>query len=149
MAALPSLPTEQSPEPSTESSVSAVGIRASDPERQRVVDCLHHALAEGRLDLDETDTRVAAAYAARYRADLGPLLADLPPQNATDGVGASAPSWATMWTAMVWRARTTLLKAPADTPPTARQCRGAVVLALLALGWIALCAVLGAVVVAA
>ncbi len=145
MAALPSLPTDSS-EPSTESS--AVGIRASDRERQHVVDCLHHAVGEGRLDLDEADARVAAAYAARHRAELVPLLADLP-RDGADGAVASAPNWATIWFEVVWRARTTLLNAPADTPPTQRQCRSAVVLALLALGWIALCAVLGAVVVAA
>ena len=53
-----------------------------------------------------------------------------------------------VWTTIVWRARTTLLRTPVDVPPTARQCRSAVLLALLALGWIAVCAVLGAVVAA-
>jgi hypothetical protein len=48
----------------------------------------------------------------------------------------------------VWRARTTLLQMPVDVPPTARQCRSAALLALLALAWIAVCAVLGAVVAA-
>ena len=127
---------------------SARGIRTSDHERQQVVDSLHRALAEGRLDLDETDVRTAAAYAVRYRADLVPLLADLPRETDV-AAGPAAPGWATLWTTIVWRARTTLLDAQADTPPTARQCRAAAALAVLAMGWIALCAVLGAVLVAA
>jgi hypothetical protein len=143
MAALSPSSTDPSPEPPT-----APGIRTSDRERQHVVDSLHHALAEGRLDLDETDVRTAAAYAARYRADLVPLLADLPGETAV-AAGPTAPGWATLWTTIVWRARTTLLDAQADTPPTAHQCRAAAALAVLALGWIVLCAVLGAVLVAA
>ena len=127
----------------------ATDVRTSDGERQQVVDRIHHAVGEGRLDLDEAEARVAAAYAARYRSDLPPLLADLPAE-ATDGpvVGGIAPTLTAVWTTIVWRARTTLLRTPVDVPPTARQCRSAVLLALLALGWIAVCAVLGAVVAA-
>jgi hypothetical protein len=60
-----------------------------------------------------------------------------------------SPTWTAVWASIVWRARTTLLRAPVDAPPTAEQCRSAALLALLALAWIAVCAVLGAVVVAA
>ena len=77
------------------------GVRASDRERQDVVDRLHRALGEGRLDLDETDARVAAAYAARTREDLVPLVADLPPDDEiADG---KAPDRAAIWTSVVWR----------------------------------------------
>lgn len=128
----------------------ATDVRTSDGERQQVVDRIHHAVGEGRLDLDEAETRVAAAYAARYRSDLPPLLADLPDDAAAAaGAGGLAPTWTAVWTSVVWRARTTLLRTPVDAPPTARQCRSAALLALLALGWIVLCAVLGAAVVAA
>jgi hypothetical protein len=63
-------------------------------------------------------------------------------------LGAIAPTWTAVWTSIVWRARTAMLRTPIDAPPTARQCRSAALLALLALAWIAVCAVLGAVVVA-
>ncbi len=53
-------------------------LRASDGEREATVARLHQALAEGRLDLAETEERVTAAYAARHRDELPPLLADLP-----------------------------------------------------------------------
>ena len=109
---------------------------------------LLHLFAD--LDLDETEARTAAAYAARYRSDLLPLLADLSDDAASGAVvGGSAPPWTAVWTSFVWRARTTLLRTPVDAPPTARQCRTAALLALLALACIAVCAVLGAVVVAA
>lgn len=49
-------------------------VRASDAEREDTVARLHHALGEGRLDLAETEVRVAAAYVARYRSELSPLL---------------------------------------------------------------------------
>jgi hypothetical protein len=53
-------------------------IRASDAERERVARFLAAAFTDGRLDLAEYDTRVAAAYAAVYRDELAPLIADLP-----------------------------------------------------------------------
>ena len=52
--------------------------RASDAERDRVVSDLRAHGAEGRLSIEELDERIAAALAARTRADLAPLLADLP-----------------------------------------------------------------------
>ena len=135
----------------------STGIRTSDRERQHVVERLHHALGEGRLDLGETDARVAAAYAACYRADLTPLLADLPdgpvPTSAasawTPFSGSSAPPWTALFTSAVWRARVAVLGARADAQPTAAQCRSAMLLALVALAWFAACAVLGAAMVAA
>lgn len=56
----------------------ASSIRVGDAERQAVVAALGEHVAAGRLDLGEYDERVVAAYAARTRADLAPLLADLP-----------------------------------------------------------------------
>jgi hypothetical protein len=55
-------------------------LRAADVDRERVVERLRRAQAEGRIDLFEFDERVAAAYAARTYADLDPLTRDLPPQ---------------------------------------------------------------------
>jgi hypothetical protein len=116
-------------------------VRASNAEREETVARLHDALGEGRLDLAETETRVAAAYAATYRSELGPLLADLP-------VTRTAPppaAWRDVWTAFVWRARVLVLGAEAiGEPPTPAQCRTAAVLAVLALVWMTVCAFLGA-----
>ena len=53
-------------------------IRASDQERESVVDVLRDAYADGRLTIDEFDERTSAAYAAKMRADLRELTADLP-----------------------------------------------------------------------
>jgi hypothetical protein len=56
----------------------APAIRASDRERDDAVQRLQTAFAEGRLDDREFDERMRAALAARTRADLEPLFADLP-----------------------------------------------------------------------
>jgi hypothetical protein len=53
-------------------------MRASDAERAVITQRLNLALNEGRLDLDEYDRRISAAYAAKTRADLAPLVSDLP-----------------------------------------------------------------------
>jgi hypothetical protein len=53
-------------------------IRASDAERQHVVDILQRQTSAGRLTLDEFETRVDAAQRAVTRADLAALTADLP-----------------------------------------------------------------------
>jgi len=57
---------------------SATLIRASDSEREYVARIMQAAAAQGLLSLDEADDRMAAVYAARTRADLIPLTADLP-----------------------------------------------------------------------
>jgi Domain of unknown function (DUF1707) len=53
-------------------------VRVSDADRFRVAEVLREAAGEGRLDLDELDQRLEAAYAAKTYADLVPLTADLP-----------------------------------------------------------------------
>jgi hypothetical protein len=53
-------------------------IRASDEEREQIAHILRTAMTEGRLTLGEGEERLAAAYAATFREDLGPLTADLP-----------------------------------------------------------------------
>jgi DUF1707 SHOCT-like domain len=55
-------------------------IRASDQERESVVDVLRDAYTDGRLTLDEFEERTSAAYAAKTWADLGELTTDLPAQ---------------------------------------------------------------------
>ena len=53
-------------------------VRASDAERDAVVERLQRALAQGRLTLEEYDVRVADAYAAKTRGELAALTQDLP-----------------------------------------------------------------------
>ena len=53
-------------------------MRASDRDRQQVVDRLRSALEDGRLSLDEYADRMEAAYQAATYGDLAPLCADLP-----------------------------------------------------------------------
>ena len=53
-------------------------LRVSDNERQAAVDRLRLAHDEGRLDLDEYDRRLAAAYASVTYGDLDRLFLDLP-----------------------------------------------------------------------
>ena len=53
-------------------------IRASDSDRERVVEVLRQAYTEGRLDLEEFDERTTAAYAARTWDGLRELTRDLP-----------------------------------------------------------------------
>ena len=54
------------------------GTRASDAERERVVELLRIASTEGRLSVDELEERTAHAFGARTRGDLAPLTRDLP-----------------------------------------------------------------------
>jgi hypothetical protein len=56
---------------------SSPALRASDADRDRVIELLRAAVADGRLDQDEFDQRLDAALAARTIAALAPLTADL------------------------------------------------------------------------
>ncbi len=53
-------------------------VRASDAEREAVVERLRLSCAEGRLTLEELGSRVADVYGAVYRGDLERVVADLP-----------------------------------------------------------------------
>lgn len=64
-------------------------VRASDPEREQIVDRLREATAEGRLTLEEFAQRMDRAYAAKTTDDLSELTSDLP---ATASDAASAAS---------------------------------------------------------
>src|SRR5689334_14975343 len=67
-----------------------VATRASDRERDAVVQRVQDAFAEGRLDDTEFDERTRAALTARTHADLDALLADLPATPAAPGLTAAA-----------------------------------------------------------
>jgi hypothetical protein len=54
------------------------GMRASTADRERAVDVLKAAFAEGRLDQTEYADRVGLVYSSRTYAELAALTADLP-----------------------------------------------------------------------
>ena len=100
--------------------------RASDVERAEIVTMLHRGGGDGRLTLDEVDRRTAAAYAARFRDQLGPLVADLPDPPAA----VAAEGWVGMWHGLLRQSRASLLGAATD--PTAMPTRRQQILAALA-----------------
>ena len=55
-------------------------IRASDQERESVVDVLREAFTDGRLTFDEFEERTASEYAATTWTQLRELTSDLPAQ---------------------------------------------------------------------
>jgi hypothetical protein len=66
-------------------------MRASDRDRQQVVDRLRSALEDGRLTMDEYVDRMEVAYQAATHGDLAPLCADLPaPAPVIAGPAAAA-----------------------------------------------------------
>jgi hypothetical protein len=65
--------------------------RASDRERDAVVQRVQDAFAEGRLDDAEFDERTRAALTARTHAELDVLLADLPAAKAAPGHAPAVP----------------------------------------------------------
>jgi len=76
--------------------------RASDAEREAVAERLRTAAAEGRLDPDELEERLGAAYGARTVGDLVPLTGDLP--TAPPGAPA-APAGPSAWRSQHLRQR--------------------------------------------
>lgn len=76
--------------------------RASDAERERAVGVLSHAATIGRLDVDELDERLQAAWSARTRADIERLVVDVdvddlaaapPAPGVTVAEGAEGTRW--------------------------------------------------------
>jgi Domain of unknown function (DUF1707) len=53
-------------------------LRASDADREQVIDVLKAAYVQGRLSKDELDTRVGQTLASRTYAALAALTADIP-----------------------------------------------------------------------
>jgi hypothetical protein len=64
---------------------SSPALRASDADRDRVIELLRAAVADGRLDPGEFDQRLDAALAARTIDALAPLTADLIAVPGSDG----------------------------------------------------------------
>ncbi|NEC08492.1 DUF1707 domain-containing protein [Streptomyces sp. SID7909] len=56
---------------------SAARMRASDADREAVVEQLREAAAEGRIDMDELDERLNLALTAKTYGELAPITDDL------------------------------------------------------------------------
>ncbi|MFD3483335.1 DUF1707 domain-containing protein [Streptomyces sp. NPDC058665] len=83
-------------------------MRASDSERERVAELLRDALSEGRIDMEEFDTRLDAAYKARTHGELQPLVRDLPaPGSTADLSPARSVEGAGRWATWIGRGRAT------------------------------------------
>jgi hypothetical protein len=64
-------------------------LRATNDDRDRVVEMLRVAAGDGRLSLEELDQRVGAALTARTYGELAMLVSDMP-AAATSPLGMSA-----------------------------------------------------------
>ena len=68
-------------------------LRASDADREAVVERLEVAATEGRLDAEELEARVSAAYAARLGSELERLTADITPAPAAYAPAPHPPAF--------------------------------------------------------
>ncbi|RRO13641.1 DUF1707 domain-containing protein [Saccharopolyspora rhizosphaerae] len=71
-------------------------MRASDADRERVVERLRAALDEGRLSITEYDDRLRSAYGATTIGELEPLVEDLPEPEPSAEVAAREEHKATL-----------------------------------------------------
>ena len=81
-------------------------FRASDADRENVLDILRRNSVEGRLSYDTFLHRVELALRAQGEAELGELLRDLPSQARPDSWPVRAVRWWSTFTAAVrqaWR----------------------------------------------
>ncbi|MFF1494966.1 DUF1707 domain-containing protein [Streptomyces sp. NPDC058304] len=81
-------------------------LRASDADRDRVVERLRDAVAEGRIDMEEFEERLEAAYKSKTYAELEPLTRDLPAPGAGPmPIAASGPAPAPVPADSSWSSR--------------------------------------------
>jgi hypothetical protein len=79
-----------------------VRVRASDAERTATVDALQDAVTRGLLTHEEGGERMATAFAASFRDELPPLVADLP---AAPVAAPTASGWRALWALLVAQVR--------------------------------------------
>lgn len=80
-------------------------VRASDADRERIVEQLRQHTADGRLTMDEFEQRMSAAYAAKTYGELAQLTRDLPVDLGARARGAGfgqqtpqdQPHWTGSW----------------------------------------------------
>ena len=66
-------------------------LRASDADREQVIDTLKVAFAQGRLTMEELDLRAGQAFASRTYADLAAVTADIPAPWSPPGRAETRP----------------------------------------------------------
>jgi hypothetical protein len=98
-------------------------IRASDADRDVVVDALREAYTEGRLTRDEFDERMSAAYTGRTWGQLRELTVDLPvqPVLGADVPGRQLPALPAPPPYPPWRARDDRVPEPSAEAQPAEQ----------------------------
>jgi Domain of unknown function (DUF1707) len=79
--------SEQRPDQPASPRPASPAIRASDEDRERLVSDLNEHAAAGRLDTDELEERLQAAYSARTTAELDALREDLPSTKREAAIG--------------------------------------------------------------
>ena len=67
-------------------------LRASDADRDQIVERLRHAATEGRIAAEELEQRVSAALKARTYGDLEATVADLPRDRERSGPRERTPA---------------------------------------------------------
>jgi len=67
-------------------------IRVGHADREQAIEALKDSFAQGRLTKHELDARAGQAFAARTRADLAALTADIPPAPAVATPAAAGPA---------------------------------------------------------
>jgi DUF1707 SHOCT-like domain len=67
-------------------------LRAAHADRERVIEALKAAFAQGRLDTDELDDRVGRAFASRTYGELAALTADIPASQTVPGSAVAGPA---------------------------------------------------------
>jgi hypothetical protein len=91
-------------------------MRASDADRSATARVVQDAVTRGLLTPDEGSERLAAAFAAVHRKDLGRLTADLPPATSRP----AAPGWRLLAMMAVEQLRATWSGALAGRPRSVR-----------------------------
>ena len=88
-------------------------LRASDADRDQIIDRLHRAATEGRIASEELEHRVNAALRARTYAELDATVADLPGPRTVSrrGAGTERPRSTGSWVLAVLRTHPILLLA--------------------------------------
>ena len=83
------------------------GIRASDQDRELVVQVLAEAYADGRIDRDEFDERSDRAGRVRVLGEVHPILRDLvpPTPSATQSLALASRRELEVRAERVWRSR--------------------------------------------
>jgi hypothetical protein len=106
-------------------------LRASDADRSATAQVLEDAVARGLLTHDEGGARMAEALASRFRDELPPLTADLPPITAPSPLTAPAPGWRSLGSTLVTQVHSELHATRIAGPRSRRFLLSALVVLLL------------------